>query len=244
MGVSVVFLSCRKQLNAHYRDGGSAFLSCYFTREKKRRAPQRQRRFQPSPSTTVECLDVLRLTLIFILQAKNILHILDPRTCRRSDYLVCLPLYKKPSRVLRGTLSDTGSRYGQWRVFQNCQWNPELKRFGRRRSYSRCVLSGSYKHALFWSWWRWCDVGLWSNGQESQSHRLQRNCSTGDNASNVSTKQNWGRYGWTWFVFFFFFQGVLRSIIRRRKGRRVLSSPPPLCVYLIIVLFSDETYAH
>ena len=22
------------------------------------------------------------------------------------------------------------------------------------------VLSGSYKHAIFWSWWRWSDVGL------------------------------------------------------------------------------------
>ena len=37
MGVSVVFLSCRKQLSAHHRDGGSAFVfRQYFTREKKK----------------------------------------------------------------------------------------------------------------------------------------------------------------------------------------------------------------
>ena len=154
------------------------YLGSILQEKKKRRAQQRQRRFQPFPSSTVGCLDVRKLTLIFLLQAKNSLHILvhiiDPRGCYGWVYLSCLPFNKKPRkrRVLRGTLSDTGSRYGPWRVFQNCQWNPELKRFGRRRSYSRCVLSGSYKHALFWSWWRWCDAGLCSKTQESQSHRL------------------------------------------------------------------------
>ena len=31
------------------------------------------------------------------------------------------------------------------------------------------VLSGSYTHAVFWSWWRWSDAGLQSKAQESQS---------------------------------------------------------------------------